>query len=60
MEGAARRLALVGTPLELEGTKLDGTPLDWKAYRGKVVLVQFWTSAASDFPALLARTRAGL
>ena len=37
--------------------KLDGTPLDWKAYHGKVVLVQFWTSAASEFPALLARTR---
>ena len=57
MEGAARRLTLVGAPLELEGKKLDGTPLDWKAYRGKVVLVQIWTSASSEFPALLARTR---
>ena len=32
--------APVGTPLEMQGTKLDGTPLDWRAYRGKVVLVQ--------------------
>ena len=57
MAGAARRLAIVGTPLELQGTKLDGTPLDWQAYRGKVVLVQFWTGASRDFPALLAHTR---
>jgi peroxiredoxin len=27
--------------LELKGTKLDGTELDWTAYRGKVVLVDF-------------------
>jgi len=44
MEGAARRLSLVGKPIELKGTKLDGSPLDWAAYRGKVVLIDFWTS----------------
>jgi hypothetical protein len=38
------RLNLVGKPLVIEGRLSDGRPLDWKAYRGKVVLVDFWTS----------------
>ena len=41
----------------MQGTKLDGTPLDWRAYRGKVVLVQIWTSGSSEFSSLLARIR---
>ncbi|NLE38432.1 MAG: TlpA family protein disulfide reductase [Pirellulaceae bacterium] len=40
----ARRLRLLGNPMKVEGTLLDGTPLDWDAYRGKVVLVQFWAT----------------
>ena len=44
MEGAARRVVLVGKPIALEGTFLDGKPLDWPKYRGKVVLVQFWAT----------------
>lgn len=44
MTGAARRLRLVGKPLELSGEYLDGTKLDWASYRGKVVLVQFWAT----------------
>lgn len=43
-EGAARRLELVGKPMELKGALLDGTQLDWASYRGKVVLVQFWAT----------------
>jgi thiol-disulfide isomerase/thioredoxin len=35
---------LVGQPLELEGTAVDGRPFSWKAYRGKVVLVAFWAT----------------
>jgi thiol-disulfide isomerase/thioredoxin len=35
---------LVGKPLELEGITALGAPLDWKAYRGKVVLVDFWAT----------------
>ncbi len=43
-EGAARRLNLVGNPLELKGTLTDGKQLDWDSYRGKVVLVDFWAT----------------
>jgi thiol-disulfide isomerase/thioredoxin len=44
MAGVARRLTLVGKPLELSGTRLDGTPFDWSEYRGKVVLVDVWAT----------------
>ncbi len=54
-EGIARRLVLVGKEIRLEGTLVDGTPFDWDAYRGKVVLVQFWSTRCS--PAELARLR---
>jgi thiol-disulfide isomerase/thioredoxin len=35
---------LVGKPLELAGVTAAGTALDWKSYRGKVVLVDFWAT----------------
>ncbi|MEE8452921.1 MAG: TlpA disulfide reductase family protein [Thermoguttaceae bacterium] len=44
MEGAARRIDLVGKPMHLEGTFLDGTAFDWAAYKEKTVLVQFWAT----------------
>jgi len=44
MEGAARRLTLLGNPLELSGTEMDGSKFDWARYRGKVVLVDFWAT----------------
>jgi thiol-disulfide isomerase/thioredoxin len=44
MEGLVRRLDLVGKPLELEGTLLDGSEFDWGEYRGKVVLVDFFAN----------------
>jgi thiol-disulfide isomerase/thioredoxin len=44
LEGVARRLELPGNQLELEGTFVDGSALDWSAYRGKVVLVDFWAT----------------
>ena len=44
MQGAARRIGLVGNPLELSGTELDGNKFDWAKYRGKVVLVDFWAT----------------
>jgi thiol-disulfide isomerase/thioredoxin len=43
-EGMARRLNLPGNKMEIEGMKLDGQPLDWASYRGKVVLVDFWAT----------------
>jgi thiol-disulfide isomerase/thioredoxin len=44
MEGAARRLTLLGKEMQIEGTTIGGDPFDWAAYRGKVVLVDFWTT----------------
>jgi thiol-disulfide isomerase/thioredoxin len=44
MQGAARRLNLVGQPMKLTGTTLDGQPFDLQSLRGKVVLVDFWAT----------------
>lgn len=42
--GIARRLDLVGKPMDLEGSLLDGSKLNWSEYKGKVVLVDFSAS----------------
>jgi len=42
--GAERRLTSVGKPFQLTGNTIDGKPLDWAKYRGKVVLVDFWAT----------------
>jgi thiol-disulfide isomerase/thioredoxin len=44
MEGAARRMALLGNTMEVSGTEMDGSKFDWAKYRGKVVLVDFWAT----------------
>ena len=44
LEGIGRRLNLPGKKFELAGTLLDGTPIDWASYRGKVVLVDYWAT----------------
>ena len=44
LEGAGRRLTLLGKPLEIKGTEMDGTKFDWAKYRGKVVLIDFWAT----------------
>jgi hypothetical protein len=55
--GAAGRCALVGKELELKGTMLDGTALDWSAYRGKVVLVDFCDTQSAEWRAELHNVR---
>jgi thiol-disulfide isomerase/thioredoxin len=44
LEGCSRRVRLPGNTMALKGTKLDGQPLNWDAYRGKIVLVDFWAT----------------
>jgi thiol-disulfide isomerase/thioredoxin len=44
LDGVIRRLELPGSEMELKGTKLDGEAFDWKPYKGKVVLVDFWAT----------------
>jgi thiol-disulfide isomerase/thioredoxin len=44
LEGIARRMGLPGNPIQVTGTLLDGSPFNWDAYRGKVVLVDFWAT----------------
>jgi thiol-disulfide isomerase/thioredoxin len=44
LEGAARRLSLVGGPMRVEGETVGGEKFDWAKYRGKVVLVDFWAT----------------
>jgi thiol-disulfide isomerase/thioredoxin len=43
-EGIARRLTLMGKPIEIKGTLLDGSPFDPGTLKGKVVLVDFWAT----------------
>ena len=42
--GAARRLELTDNTMLVEGTTLEGKPLDWSKYSGKVVLIDFWAT----------------
>ena len=43
-EAAKKRLGILGKPLVLEGTLVDGKKLDWNQYKNKVVLVDFWAT----------------
>jgi len=44
IEGAQRRLNLVGQEVKIEGITLDGEKFDVKSLRGKVVLIDFFAS----------------
>lgn len=43
IEGLYRLKTLVGNEMKLEGITLDDKTFDWSAYRGKVVLVNFFS-----------------
>ncbi len=42
--GTARRLSLPGNPIEIAGTKIDGTEFKIEELKGKVVLIDFWAT----------------
>jgi thiol-disulfide isomerase/thioredoxin len=44
LEGAGRRVNLIGHDIDIKGKTVDGKPIDLKSYRGKVVLVDFWAT----------------
>ena len=44
MEGAARRVMLLGNSIDINGHTVDGKPFNWKDYKGKVVLIDFWAT----------------
>lgn len=54
--GALTRLQCVGKPLRIKGQALTGEQVDLASYRGKVVLLHYWTTSAqtceSDHKAL--------
>ena len=37
-------MTLLGKPMKIDGKLVDGLPLKWDDYRGKVVLVMFWAT----------------
>lgn len=44
MAGMVNRLRLIGNPIEIAGNMVNGNPIDWASYKGKVVLVDFWAT----------------
>lgn len=51
VELALRRLKLIGSQLTLQGVQISGNAFDWESYRGKWVIVAFWTTWHTGWPA---------
>ena len=49
--GALRRLDLVGQPIELAGTSPAGKPVDARSFKGKPLLIVFWSAEGNQFQA---------
>ena len=44
LRGSARFAGLLGNPIDIQGTSIDGQPFNITQYKGKVVLVDFWAT----------------
>ena len=55
--GAVRRLEVVGKPLPLAGTTLDGKKISATAYKGGPVLIHFWSTDCEPCKVDLAQIR---
>jgi len=44
LRATGRRYGLVGKPMKVEGTTIDGKPFNVTSLKGKVVLVDFWAT----------------
>lgn len=43
-EELTKKYAILGSTLKIDAKRLDGEPVDWSSYKGKVVLVDFWAT----------------
>lgn len=56
-EGARVRLDSVGKTIELSGNTVDGRALNLRAYKGKVVVVQYWSTTCEPCKADMAQLK---
>lgn len=44
LNASARRVGLIGRNIMISGKLIDGKPLIWRKFKGKVVLIDFWAT----------------